>query len=128
MAAATNFLAGHSVLVVDDEPLIAHDIADFLHGHGAEVIGPCHGLHEAMDCLERTGETTEIAVLDVQIGRECVWPLADELQRRSIPFVFVSAHCGTDSIAERFRSATCLSKPIDFQALEALLNAALAPR
>src|SRR5438270_8852311 len=85
-------LKGRRVLVVEDEYLIAADIAASLEALGAEVAGPAASVAEALTFLERDGDRLDGAVLDVNLGKERVYPLADVLRSRGIPFVFTTGY------------------------------------
>lgn len=101
-------LRGWRVLVVEDDYLIASDLKAELKGAGAEVLGPVPDLAGAMALL---GSAPDGAILDVNLGGEMVFPLADELRERRIPFVFATGYeCG--SIPERYARHPCLEKPL----------------
>ena len=59
----------------------------------------------------------EAAILDVNLGGELVYPVADLLSSRGIPFVFVTGY-GRESIDRRFANAPVLEKPIELTSLE----------
>lgn len=84
-------LAGRRVLVVEDDYLFGIDLAGTLQSAGAEAVGPASSVAEALGMLN---PSPDVASLDVQLGDETSFPIADELARRGIPFVFVtgSAH------------------------------------
>ena len=83
-------LSGLKILVVEDEPLIAMDLKDLLTGSGYSVVGPALTLKQGMRLIEN--ETIDGAILDVNLGGENVFPLADALAERSIPFVYVTGY------------------------------------
>ena len=83
-------LSGLKIMVVEDEPLIAMDLKDLLTASGCSVVGPALTLKQGMRLLEN--ETIDGAILDVNLGRENVFPLADALAGRSIPFVYVTGY------------------------------------
>ena len=66
------------VLVVEDEPLIAFDVADHLRDAGFQVVGPVASVSAALKLLESVG--CDLAVLDVNLGRETAAPIADALK------------------------------------------------
>jgi CheY-like chemotaxis protein len=80
-------LTGRSVLVVEDEPLLAMLLEEQLAEAGARVIGPSTTPAEALACLAR--ELPDAAVLDRNLGGEDSLPVATELIRRGIPFMVV---------------------------------------
>ena len=97
------------VLVMEDNWLIADEIADVLRDAGVSVVGPipdvAHGI-----ALARTAEI-DGAVLDIQLLDGHCFSTATILRLRNIPFVFLSAHQGDGLIPEVFRSARRLQKP-----------------
>lgn len=100
------------VLVVDDEALVAFDIADQCEAAGYEVIGPALTLNQGLELVAQ--HTPSLALLDINIRNELVWPLARVLRERSVPTVFISANCRHAEIDHEFTSAACLDKPIDW--------------
>lgn len=84
-------LSGRRVLVVEDEYFIADDIARALKLLGAEVVGPAQSQAEAMG-LVGSGEHIDFAVLDINLGGETVFPVADALRARGVPFVFATGY------------------------------------
>ena len=66
-----------SVLVVEDEALIACDLQNILESNGCRVIGPAASLARAWDLIEQ--ETPDLALLDVNLGSSTSFPLADVL-------------------------------------------------
>jgi two-component system, response regulator PdtaR len=79
-----------TVLLVEDELLIALDIKMMLERRGARVVGPATTVGEALHLLR--SERPDVALLDVNLKHELVTPVAEELQARDIPFVVSSAH------------------------------------
>ena len=105
------------VLVVEDDYLIADDIAQALERAGTVVLGPAPSLAEAARIVER--EEVEIAVLDLNVRDELVFPVADELKRLATPLVFFSAYDEV-AIPSRFADAARVSKS---SGLEKLIGA-----
>ena len=83
-------LAGLKILVVEDEPLIAMALTDALTAFGCVVVGPARNLDRGMHLAE--DESIDGAILDVNLGGEMVFPLADLLARNSMPFVYVTGY------------------------------------
>src|SRR5215211_7011165 len=79
-------LSGTSVLVLEDDFLILSEIESLLQDAGAQVVGPCRRLKEALAIVEQG--RCAAAILDVHLGRESAGPVADALVRRGTPFVF----------------------------------------
>lgn len=114
------------VLVVDDEALVAFDVADQCEAAGYEVIGPALTLNQGLELI--AANAPSLALLDINLRDELVWPLARQLRERSVPIIFISANCTHPEIRDEFPDATCLDKPVDGMRLmatvEPLLGAA----
>jgi CheY-like chemotaxis protein len=83
-------LLGLTVLVVEDDPLVADVISETFKIGGAEILGPAPTVRAALELLDSTAHVNA-AVLDWQLGQENTADVARELQRRTIPFVFATA-------------------------------------
>jgi len=109
-------LKGRRFLVVEDEYLIAADIAASLEALGAEVAGPAASVAEALTFLERDGDRLDGAVLDVNLGKERVYPLADVLKGRGIPFVFTTGY-DASAVPNSYADVPRCEKPVDARRL-----------
>lgn len=107
-------LAGHNILVVEDEYFLADDVASALSSIGAKVIGPMNDLDKAMQAVSENAPAG--AVLDVNVRGRAIYPLAKELQLRGIPFVFMSGY-GKDAIPAEYRHVAHCEKPFDVNVL-----------
>jgi CheY-like chemotaxis protein len=101
-------MAGKRILVVEDEFLIALDIAGALEQGGLEVIGPLASVRDALAALER--ERVDGALLDANLGGEPVGCVADALFARRVPFAFVSGY-GRGQLPPQHRGVPLISKP-----------------
>ena len=110
-------LRGRSILVVEDESLIALLVADALEEAGASVVGPCYTLEECLRAARE--EQIDAAVLDVDLAGKDVFPAAEELRRRGIPFLFHTAHAYRDELQARFGEIPVCRKPIPMDELTA---------
>lgn len=81
-------LQGKSVLLVEDEPIVAMLVEDMLAGLGANVVGPAGQVGEAVE-IARSAEF-DIAVLDVKLGKESSSQVAEVLRQRDIPYVLAT--------------------------------------
>ncbi len=99
----------HRVLVVEDEPLIAMDIAHTLSEAGYDVIGPASSVAQALALIAQSG--CDAAVLDTNLGAETVEPVARELIRRGLPFIASSGYA-REQQPEIMRTVPLLSKPL----------------
>jgi CheY-like chemotaxis protein len=109
------------VLVAEDEYLIALELAEALQGQGVTLIGPVASVQEGLTLLNENGPL-DAAVLDIVLPDGLVYPLANALQDRSIPFIFASVY-GSDEVDERFRATPLFTKPFDTDELMKQLDA-----
>jgi PAS domain S-box-containing protein len=105
------------VLLVEDEALVAMMIQEFLTEYGHSVIGPISTMSAAA-LIAKDGDF-DAAILDINLGDGMVYPVADTLSARGIPFVFVTGY-EADTVAERFSEVPILQKPIERQMLQKL--------
>ena len=104
----TALLAGLRVLVVEDEMMVSMLIEDMLTDLGCSVIGPASRLDEAIE-LATTAEL-DCAVLDVNLGGQPIFPLADLLRERGRPFAFATGY-GDAGLRDADRGTPVLQKP-----------------
>jgi PAS domain S-box-containing protein len=110
---------GKRVLLVEDEPLVSMMLADLLSAFGHKVDGPYSRFSDAM--LAAKSNNLQAGILDVNLGDEKTYAVADILADRKIPFAFVTGY-GPDSIVSAFSHAPVLQKPIEAAKLHALLQ------
>jgi len=101
-------LEGLRVLVVEDEAAISLLLEDMLLDFGCEVIGPAARLSAALDAVER--EAVDLAILDVNVAGEPIYPVAETLARKGVPFVFSTGY-GSAGIKDAYRDRPVLQKP-----------------
>jgi PAS domain S-box-containing protein len=106
---------GNRVLLVEDEILVAMMMRDILTELGFVVVGPFSRLSEAM--VAAVHEDIDAGIIDINLGGEFVYPVADVLAARKIPFVFVTGY-GVESIDGRFAYVPIVKKPVQRQALQ----------
>lgn len=102
-------LLGRRVFIVEDEAIVAIDLEMTLQAAGANTVGPCLRLRDAMAVSRR--EDIDAAVLDVRLGREESFVLADDLSARGVAIVFHSGHADTRRLRERYPAAGHCPKP-----------------
>lgn len=108
------------ILVVEDEPLIAMMLEDFLDLLGRTVTGTADSVASAIAAVEKGG--IDAAILDVHLrAGEKSWPVADKLAAAGIPFVLATGGSG-DMIESAHRDRPVLSKPFTMDAVEKVLN------
>jgi len=108
-----------SILVVEDQVIIATAMRDSLLELGAEVVGPCLTLETAIDAA--TSSRLDAAVLDIWLRGEPCYPVADILVDRGIPFLFTSG-LNADHEPTKFHRVPRLLKPFSNQELYGALN------
>jgi CheY-like chemotaxis protein len=103
-------LAGHHFLVIEDEPLIALNLAATLEAAGASVAPPVATEAEALRVIERSN--FDGALLDGNLHCRPVDEIAAALTRRNIPFVFVTGY-GREGLPGAFKHIAVLNKPFN---------------
>lgn len=112
-----------SILIVEDEPLIAMMLEDFIGTIGHRVAASCDSIAEAMEKVEQGG--FDLAILDVHLNGETVWPVAERLSACDIPFV-VATGGHVDPPPAKFRDVSVIEKPYTMERVAAVIDAALA--
>jgi len=103
------------VLVVEDEALVAMVVSDALIELGYQVVGPFSRPPDALAAVKNG--PIGAAVLDINLAGTLVYPIADELAARGIPFIFVTGY-GVESVEKRFANVPVLPKPIERETLQ----------
>ena len=113
------------ILIVEDEILIAMDLEDMVAEMGARVIASAHTLQAAMKMAESI--EVDAAILDVDVAGQLVFPVADILAARGIPFLFNTGHSAEDALRARYASAPICLKPTLPRQLKKALKTLLTP-
>lgn len=115
---------GGLILIVEDEVLVAMELSDGLQQLGWEVLGPAASTDEALTLLAK-GRQPDAAILDINLAGKLVFPLADLLRARGIPFVFCT---GYEEVGEddRYRDAPVVRKPVNLNMLGSELRKVMA--
>ena len=103
--------AGRYILLVEDEYFIAEDLMHTLQASGASVVGPAARIDDALDLIEGT-DRLDAAVIDINLHGDLVYPVADALIDRGVPFVFATGY-DEASIPARYAGFTRCEKPVD---------------
>jgi DNA-binding response OmpR family regulator len=110
MSSDDSSLEGCRVLIVEDEYFLANDLQETLISHGASVVGPFGEFDAAYQRAAR--DHFDVAIIDVNLHDKEAYPIADELVRQRIPFVFYTGY-ERDMIPERFAGVTLWKKPFE---------------
>lgn len=112
-------LVGVRLLLVEDEFALAVGLAEALEDAGAQVLGPVSSVESALALIDEVPEL-DAAVLDVNLGGETVFPVADVLLHHGLPFVFATGY-DREQLPPRYRRFETCTKPVEPGALAAAL-------
>lgn len=112
-----------NILVVEDEPLISMMLEDFLQSLGHQVSAICETVPEALTACEEP--EFDLAILDVNLKGQAVWPVAARLRELGIPFVLASGG-HVDPPPPEFASVPMIDKPYTIDRVTPAINAAMA--
>lgn len=118
-AAGHPTLFGLQILLVEDEALVAATLEDMLADFGCTLAGAAATVTDALTAIQAAFDI-DAAILDVNLGGEKVFPVADILVGRNIPIVF-STGFGPGDLAQRYPESRLLEKPYRPEALADLL-------
>ncbi len=107
------------VLLVEDNFIIALDLADLVREAGVEPVGPVASVADALAKLAQGG--IEAAILDVNLGEEDALAVADELGRNAIPFAFATGYNARDVLPPEHAGVPVLAKPYNGTEVRAVL-------
>jgi DNA-binding response OmpR family regulator len=110
------------ILVLEDEPLIALVVEDWLTELACETVGPAASARAALALLD--GGPLDAAILDVSLRDGDSFAVAAALRARGVPFAFATGR-GPASIDARFRDAPILAKPFELKSLRDVLASLL---
>jgi CheY-like chemotaxis protein len=121
----TALLEGRLVLVVEDEYMIADEIAGMLAAAGAETLGPVARVSDALHLIAAAGRI-DGALLDVNLRGEAVWPVVDALRARGVPVVLATGH-DASAIPPSYAGLPRCEKPATWRDLGHALAQVLTP-
>jgi CheY-like chemotaxis protein len=113
-------LVGLRILVVEDEALLSMLVQDALADLGCTVLGPFMRLDAATPVVLDGSQTIDLAMLDLEVGGEWSFPLAELLLDRDVPVIFATGHDDA-AIDERWRAAPRLRKPFSDEDLKRIV-------
>ena len=111
-------IVGNRILVVEDEPLVAMNLSKSLVELGFSVVGPYSTLAKAATAAVET--EVDAALLDVNLSGQTVYPVAEILASKNVPFAFITGY-GTEALPSKYANAPVLQKPVDQRTLQNLL-------
>jgi CheY-like chemotaxis protein len=103
-------LAGRRVLVVEDDFVVAQDLLEELLRCGAQVMGPVATVAEALELLQ-SGPSPYMAILDIKLRDELVYPVADALRAQGVPFLFTTGY-DVWAIPQAYADVMLIEKPV----------------
>jgi two-component SAPR family response regulator len=103
------------VLVVEDEVLIGMLLEDMLAELGYQIVATVSRVDEALKAAQSV--ECDVAILDVNLSGQEVYPVAEVLAARSIPFIFATGY-GERGLPSLFRACPTLQKPFQLETLE----------
>jgi DNA-binding response OmpR family regulator len=122
MTVLSQTLAGKRVLLVEDDTPVALLLEDLLMEVGCVPVASCSSVAKAMEAIGK--HTFDLAVLDVNLNGERSYPIADALDERHIPFLFVSAYGDETAPPDHVNWKVC-PKPFRVEDLAAMMCVAL---
>jgi DNA-binding NtrC family response regulator len=120
-------LAGLRVLVIEDETLVAMLLEDMLSDVGCQVVGPVPRVSKALEIVTDPAVALDVAILDVNVAGEEVFPVAEALAGRGVPFAFATGY-GDSGVRDPWRNRPVLQKPFRQEQITAVLVRALDDR
>ena len=111
-------MTARSILIVEDEPLIAMMLEDFLDSLGHKVAATCDTVADALARVAQGG--FDIAIIDVNLNGEQVWPVADRLAAQGVPYILATGG-HIEPPPPQHAGAPVLSKPFTLDAIEPAL-------
>ena len=108
MPEAPNERAGKRILVVEDLLLVADYVTVLLEENGCQVVGPVPKVTQGL-ALAREAEL-DGALLDVNLGNDRCFPIADCLRERGVPFAFMTGY-GKEGLPPEYHAVPRLPKP-----------------
>lgn len=116
-------LAGRRILIVEDESLVAMLLETILEDMGCTPVGPISTVDDALAQVEGA-EPLDAALLDVNVAGRQVFPVAQALKDRGVPFVFSTGY-GEGGLPDEWRGQATIQKPFTESAVRDALMAAV---
>ena len=119
---STRMPKGCYVFLVEDELMIRMMVADMLQELGYRVAGEAGRVEEALGLVQRT--EFDIAIIDINLHGEPVFPVAKAIKERDRPFIFATGYSAS-TLPDEFRDRPALQKPFQIETLGKLLEGTL---
>jgi CheY-like chemotaxis protein len=110
----------NDMLIVEDDPIIALGLEDTILGFGVATVRTASSVARALEMIGQ--RAPDFALLDVGLGREKSFAIAERLEALKIPFVFVTGYGAADMFPARFADKPRLTKPCSTEALAQVLR------
>ena len=117
---------GLNVLVVEDESLVLFHLEDMLTAMGCVIVGPAMRLQQAKELVEVSTDL-DVAILDVNLGGQPIYPVAETLRNRNVQIVFATGY-GRQGLPENWQDCPVLMKPYTADDVELVLQGIVAGR
>jgi DNA-binding response OmpR family regulator len=107
------------ILIVEDEPLIALMLEDWLTEMGHQPVGPADSIDQALEILDSA--QVDAAILDINIRSRRSDSVADVLLARGTPLAFATGG-SSEAVGERFAGVPTVRKPYDFDSIRGVVD------
>lgn len=114
------------ILVAEDQPFVALDLAMAVIAAGGQVMGPAASVKDAMDLID-SGQPLG-AILDVNLSDGDISPVAERLLGQGVPIIVQTGVGLPAGLAARFPNLPVYLKPCDAEAVVSHLGALIAAR
>lgn len=104
--------AGKRILIVEDEYFLADEVRRKLQQLGAQVVGPTPRVDEALMLID--SQAVDAAILDIHLGDELVFPVAERLEHLDVPFIFATGY-DASIIPSHFNGFALCEKPVELE-------------
>ena len=115
-------LRGLKVFIVEDESLIAMLLEDLLGEMECEIVGSALTFRQAID--QAPTVPADVAILDINLGGDPIFPVAEILAAREVPIIFASGY-GATTLPDEWRNRPTLPKPFSAEQIADALNKAI---
>ncbi|HUF56904.1 MAG TPA: response regulator [Thermohalobaculum sp.] len=106
------------ILIVEDSYMVAMEMKAHVEKCGCSAVGPVATVEDALEAVRQSD--LDGAILDINLGEERVWPVADLLEHQGVAFILASGYASSE-VPPRFRARRVLAKPVDARTVRAAL-------